>query len=681
VPICPTCREHYQGDESFCPRDGTALEAAQVDPIVGQILGGRYLIEVRIGEGGMGTVYRARQQSLDRAVAVKLLRRDLAGDDAAIVRFQREARAASSIDHPNCTKVLDFGQTADGLLYLVMELLTGESLGQVLLRGPLPVGRAMAVMRSVALALGHAHDRAIIHRDLKPDNVYLCPGDVVKVLDFGLCKRVSDVEAGVTQAGVVFGTPEYMSPEQAEAKPLDARSDLYSLGAVLFRAITGDLPFHASTYVGLLTQHVSAVPPVPSSVRPGQGITPAVDDLVLRLLAKSPADRPPTAKAVAEELELLIAQANGRGEAAVVAGLGAPGSGRVAGVPQAFGSGRVSGGVPQVVDAGPSGPQGSGGTLPGWAAVVGRSGPQPAAAPAEGLMAAPPGAAISGVRPASTASTLTPAVPRAPRAPIIITVLLIALGGAGLVAWQGGWLHGRPGGHGAAPTDAAATAVTPVTVATPAAGAPAMAAPSVVTPPHSSPTGAKAVPPAKAAPPAAVAAARKAPRETKVAKAPPPDAGVPRVVAVAPTPLPPPPVKVAPPPPPPPPQQDAGVPAAGEQATVALLRARVALIRGDFESALRELEAARRLRENAAVHVGFAEVYTRQGNTLRALAHWQKAVNLSPRDATLRVRFGEALGRAGEVDEACSAARTALALKPQHARALALHGRLGCAER
>jgi serine/threonine protein kinase len=187
VPICPTCREHYLGDETFCPRDGTALQVVHADPLIGQVLGGRYLIEVRIGEGGMGTVYRARQQSLDRAVAVKLLRRDLVGDDAAVVRFQREARAASAIDHPNCIKVLDFGQTADGLLYLVMELLAGESLGQVLLRGPLPVLRALGIMRRVALALGHAHDHAIIHRDLKPDNVYLCPGDVVKVLDFGLC--------------------------------------------------------------------------------------------------------------------------------------------------------------------------------------------------------------------------------------------------------------------------------------------------------------------------------------------------------------------------------------------------------------------------------------------------------------------------------------------------------------
>jgi Tfp pilus assembly protein PilF len=188
-----------------------------------------------------------------------------------------------------------------------------------------------------------------------------------------------------------------------------------------------------------------------------------------------------------------------------------------------------------------------------------------------------------------------------------------------------------------------------------------MAAPAVVAAPHhSSPTG-----------------ARKPPRETKVARASQLDAGVPRPVPV---PVPPP-VKVLPPPP----QQDAGT-ATGrsqtdEQATVSLLKARVALIRGDLEGALRELEAARRLRENAAVHVGFAEVYTRQGNTLRALAHWQKAVNLSPRDATLRVRFAEALARAGEVEEACAAVRAALALKPQHVRGMALHGRLGCAER
>ncbi|HEY3353264.1 MAG TPA: serine/threonine-protein kinase, partial [Polyangia bacterium] len=310
MPICPTCREHYQGDASFCPRDGTALEPVARDPLIGQLLGTRYQLEGRIGEGGMGTVYRARHMTMDRLVAVKLLRRDLAGDDAAVARFQREARAASRLDHPNCVKVFDFGQTEDGLLYLVMELLQGESLGQVLLRGPLPWARALRAGRQVANGLAHAHGHDLVHRDLKPDNVFLCPGDRVKVLDFGLCKQVSDVESGITQAGVVFGTPEYMSPEQAESRPLDGRADLYSLGALLFRAVTGDLPFHASSYVGLLTQHLTATPPVPSELRPDLGIPVEVDALILALLEKEPERRPATAAAVVAAIDAAL-QASG----------------------------------------------------------------------------------------------------------------------------------------------------------------------------------------------------------------------------------------------------------------------------------------------------------------------------------------------------------------------------------
>jgi len=306
VPICPTCREHYLGDESFCPRDGTPLESVPPDPLISQVLGNRYLVEARIGEGGMGTVYRARHTAMGRAVAVKILRRDLCGDDAAVLRFQREARAASRLDHPSCVKVFDFGQTPDGLLYLVMELLSGESLGQVLLRGPLQWTRALRIARSVALALDHAHEHALVHRDLKPDNVFLLPGDRVKVLDFGLCKQVSDVESGITQAGVVFGTPEYMSPEQAESRPLDGRADLYSLGALLFRAVTGELPFHASSYVGLLTQHLTAVPSSPSEVRPDLGIPPEMDALILRLLEKDPALRPQSAGELVEEIGAVL---------------------------------------------------------------------------------------------------------------------------------------------------------------------------------------------------------------------------------------------------------------------------------------------------------------------------------------------------------------------------------------
>ncbi|HEY4121071.1 MAG TPA: serine/threonine-protein kinase, partial [Byssovorax sp.] len=266
--MCPRCRSiateplvpPLGGDLARCPTCGLALVASETlaesdgDPFLGTTIAGRFVVTGRLGAGSMGTVYRARQEAMGRDVAVKILRSDRAFDAQAKARFTREARATSQLMSPHTVTVFDFGEIPDAdeasdgsgaSLYLAMELLEGESLGQRLKRlKRLPFDQAVTIARHALLSLAEAHEKGVIHRDLKPDNLFLTKGipahddgyargggEICKVLDFGIAKVVSDQAAAVdaleTQAGTVFGTPRYMSPEQAQGKPLDARSDLY----------------------------------------------------------------------------------------------------------------------------------------------------------------------------------------------------------------------------------------------------------------------------------------------------------------------------------------------------------------------------------------------------------------------------------------------------------------------
>ena len=258
----------------------------------------------------MGTVYRAVHTLMDKPVAVKILRGDHAGDPEAVARFHREARSASRLDHEHCIRVTDFGQSED-LLFLAMELLDGESLGALIRRGPVPAGLAAAIAHAISEALAHAHEQGVIHRDLKPDNVFLARRsrqDVVKVLDFGLARIVGkgsgDPSAGpaITQAGMVFGTPEYMAPEQAESGPVDARTDLYALGVILYHMLTGELPFRAPSFLALLSKHVEEAPEPPSARRPDLAIPASLEAIALRCLEKRPEDRYQSAGEIAEAL-------------------------------------------------------------------------------------------------------------------------------------------------------------------------------------------------------------------------------------------------------------------------------------------------------------------------------------------------------------------------------------------
>jgi serine/threonine-protein kinase len=327
VLICPTCKTRFEGGEQFCPKDGAALEGTDPaakspnstgmasgagptpsDPLLGRVLSGRYRLVERLGQGGMGTVYRAVHTLMDKPVAVKILRAELASDSEAVARFHREARSASRLDHDHCIRVTDFGQSDDGRLYLVMELLDGESLGHITRRGRVPPTRAAAIGVAIAEALAHAHEQGIIHRDLKPDNVFLARRargrELVKVLDFGLAKLASDSALGpsITRDGTVFGTPEYMAPEQAEGEKLDGRTDVYALGVILYQLLTGEVPFRTQSFVALLTKQVTEAPLAPRERAPDAGIPLGLEAIVLRCLAKKRNDRYSTAQELADAL-------------------------------------------------------------------------------------------------------------------------------------------------------------------------------------------------------------------------------------------------------------------------------------------------------------------------------------------------------------------------------------------
>jgi tRNA A-37 threonylcarbamoyl transferase component Bud32 len=255
----------------------------------------------------MGSVYRGVHLLMDKAVAVKVLKPALAEDDLAAKRFQREAKNASRLDHPHCLRVTDFGVTADNVRYLVMELAPGETLGEILdERGSLAPGRAAQLGSQVAFALAHAHGLGLVHRDLKPDNVLVDGRDFAKVLDFGLAKLLDpeslEKRTQLTAHGIVFGTPEYMSPEQATGQPVDHRADLYALGVLLYHMVTGMLPFQAPSVVDILNLQVRQAPVPPTQRALDLWLPPGMEALILQLLAKAPEDRPQRADEVADQL-------------------------------------------------------------------------------------------------------------------------------------------------------------------------------------------------------------------------------------------------------------------------------------------------------------------------------------------------------------------------------------------
>jgi serine/threonine-protein kinase len=287
--------------------------SAELPP--GTVLAERYRIKSTLGEGGMGKVYAAEHVLMRKKLAIKVLHRELSSVPELVHRFEREAMAAANIDHPNVAAATDFGKLPDGSVFLALELIEGRCLRDVMDTGPLDPRRALHVARQIAAALGSAHAQSIVHRDLKPENVMLVEKggdpDFVKVLDFGVAKvPIGDAEADpkhvITRAGMVFGTPEYIPPEQALGQPSDGRADLYSLGVILFEMIAGARPFVGETKLSLVGQHVGKPPPRIAERAPGISVHPDVEALIGRLLEKEAQRRVQTAGEVVAAIDVLI---------------------------------------------------------------------------------------------------------------------------------------------------------------------------------------------------------------------------------------------------------------------------------------------------------------------------------------------------------------------------------------
>lgn len=283
---------------------------SRIDAYLGKTLEGRYAIEALLGEGGMGFVYLGRHKLIDKRVAIKILRGDLAADAEMTERFLNEARAASSIGNAHIVDISDFGRLPDGAAYFAMEFLDGQPLANISGNGRVvAVPRLVHIAKQIARGLGAAHSRGVVHRDLKPDNVMLIPRgddpDFVKILDFGIAK-LNGENAKLTRAGSVFGTPHYMSPEQAAGVPVDQRTDIYSLGVMIYEMACGRVPFDADNFMGILTQHMYKAPaPLRTVAMPGHDIPTGLEAVIVKALSKKPELRYQSMEEMVLDLEKL----------------------------------------------------------------------------------------------------------------------------------------------------------------------------------------------------------------------------------------------------------------------------------------------------------------------------------------------------------------------------------------
>lgn len=417
--VCPQCGAEFDTSVRFCPTDGsTLLTRSPTEDLVGQIIGHRYEIKRKLGAGGMGEVYLAEQIKMRRLCALKVMLQAQVNDADAAGRFGREAHNASRITHPHVCAIYDFGETDDGQLYIAMEYVEGEPLSTLLAREVrLPIPRAVTIASQVAEALGAAHELGIVHRDLKPDNIMIAAhkrgGDTVKVVDFGIAKAFQAAGQRITKTGFIIGTPAYMSPEQITGDPLDGRSDVYSLGCVLFKMLTGAEAFDGPSGQAVLTRRLAEPPPHPRSLDPN--IPVALDEVVVRALARLPQDRFESAEAFVDALSAASAPtpAPGPGIWRILRAAMA----RIASATGLAPDGAVPPGASSSVPLTPSAPSRSGEIAPAprspslarprvlWAdsaALAGRSG-TPVASGGASPAAAPVGVASPGIQPSPPA--------------------------------------------------------------------------------------------------------------------------------------------------------------------------------------------------------------------------------------------------------------------------------------
>ena len=421
VKVCPVCSREFAPALTHCPQDGVGLVAlntgagSRPEELVGQIVEGRYRVERIVGKGGMGTVYAVRHIVVGKVAAMKVLKTGVERADGVLQRFVREAQTANLVKSRHIVEITDFGQLTNGLFYVVMELLEGEDLTRAMKPGKLGRADLVHIFVQVAEALALAHEKGIVHRDLKPDNVFLVNegGDprFVKLLDFGIAKVMAgdNATAGLTETGVILGTPYYMSPEQARAEVVDHRSDIYALGVMMYRAFTGRLPFVADSTMGVLTRHLTETPELPSRLN---NVDPATERMIMRCMEKRREARYQSMTEVADALRSLpltapaphgpmreeaTVDARGRGSPAGFGPPGLPGSAEPSySGPQVMSPAAAASGAyrPSVVPTYPSGaypqatPNGPNGAPPGYPASAQMSSP-PGGWPAQ--VSSPPG--------------------------------------------------------------------------------------------------------------------------------------------------------------------------------------------------------------------------------------------------------------------------------------------------
>jgi serine/threonine-protein kinase len=315
--VCPVCSTAYPDANAFCSIDGSTLRALEhAESLIGSVVADRYLVTELIGEGGMGTVYLARHVRLPQQAAIKILRPDLVRDPASVARFNREASNASRVEQEHVARVYDYGETADGLVFLAMEYVPGETLRRIIeTEGPLPPRRTAELIRQIAAGLDAAHHlpQPLIHRDLKPDNVLVVRTptgrDRAKVVDFGIAKAVGADDSGLTKTGFIVGTPEFMSPEQLLGEPVDARSDVYALALVAYQCLTGTLPFEMTTPERARMGRLVERPRHLWDTMPNVSWPPALESVLEDALDRDRERRPATAGLFAERLAAAIDEA------------------------------------------------------------------------------------------------------------------------------------------------------------------------------------------------------------------------------------------------------------------------------------------------------------------------------------------------------------------------------------